>query len=521
MFGGNNPPTGTGSFTSTTKPSGNESGFSFGTPVATSNAGGGSGFSFGGTPQPVGTPGGFTFGGTTSTAQPSAAPSTGFSFASTTQAATVPIGTVPQSTGGLSPGGISALPGGTSGFSMEGTATQPAPSSGFSLSGAPTQPAATSGTGFSLGGTATQASTTPGFSLPGTTQTAAVPQPTVGGFNLPTQSVLTRPGVPPSTQPATAGFNLTTKPLGQTTAQPSTTGGFGLTTQQTANLGGLTKPTQPTGTQPTSTAAPGIFGGGIKMGATSGITTSTQPVSNLGVTSGFPTSAAPGLGGLEKTKTPTVGFSLPASTAASSGATVPQKEMNYQQLEENINKWMQDLEKQEKEFLEQATHVNAWDRFLVENGEKITCLNSDMERVKVEQQKLDHELDFIKSQQRELDEMLIPLEKSVEEQQNISFQQHADLERENTYQLAENVDAQLKRMLQDLKEIIDHLNTSNASQDNTDPIFQITQILNSHMDSLQWIDQNSALLKRHVEDISKQMETQRKEQERNFRLVYN
>jgi predicted acetyltransferase len=35
------------------------------------------------------------------------------------------------------------------------------------------------------------------------------------------------------------------------------------------------------------------------------------------------------------------------------------------------NKWMQDLEKQEKEFLEQATHVNAWDRFLVENGEKV------------------------------------------------------------------------------------------------------------------------------------------------------
>lgn len=518
MFGGNNPPTGTGS---TTKPSG---GFSFGTPVATSNAGGGSGFSFGGTPQPAGTPGGFSFGGTTSTAQPSASPSSGFSFGATTQAATVPTGfssgTMPQSTGGLSVGSISAQPGGTSGFSMGGTATQPAPSSGFSLSGTPTQPAATSGTGFSLGGTATQASATPGFTLPGTTQTAAVPQPTVGGFNLPTQSVLTRPGVPSSTQPATAGFNLTTKPLVQTTAQPSTTGGFGLQTQQTVNLGGLTKPTQPTGTQPTSTAAPGIFGGAIKIGATSG-TTSTQPVSNLGVASGFPTSAAPGLGGLEKTKTTTVGFSLPASTAASSGATVPQKEMNYQQLEENINKWMQDLENQEKEFLEQATHVNAWDRFLVENGEKITYLNSDMERVKVEQQKLDHELDFIKSQQRELDEMLIPLEKSVEEQQNISFQQHADLERENTYQLAENVDAQLKRMLQDLKEIIDHLNTSNASQDNTDPIFQITQILNSHMDSLQWIDQNSALLKRHVEDISKQMETQRKEQERNFRLVYN
>ncbi len=38
------------------------------------------------------------------------------------------------------------------------------------------------------------------------------------------------------------------------------------------------------------------------------------------------------------------------------------------------------------------------------------------------------------------------------------------------YQLAENIDAQLKRMVQDLKEIIDHLNTTNTSQDNADPV---------------------------------------------------
>ena len=38
------------------------------------------------------------------------------------------------------------------------------------------------------------------------------------------------------------------------------------------------------------------------------------------------------------------------------------------------------------------------------------------------------------------------------------------------YQLAENIDAQLKRMVQDLKEIIDHLNTTNSNQDNNDPV---------------------------------------------------
>lgn len=36
--------------------------------------------------------------------------------------------------------------------------------------------------------------------------------------------------------------------------------------------------------------------------------------------------------------------------------------------------------------------------------------------------------------------------------------------------MAENVDAQLKRMSQDLKEIIEHLNTSNGLADTSDPV---------------------------------------------------
>ena len=63
---------------------------------------------------------------------------------------------------------------------------------------------------------------------------------------------------------------------------------------------------------------------------------------------------------------------------------------------------------------------------------QITQLNSDMERVKVDQGKLEQELSFIKSQQRELEDLLIPLEKSLEQLPSSSFQPHADLERENT-----------------------------------------------------------------------------------------
>ena len=56
-----------------------------------------------------------------------------------------------------------------------------------------------------------------------------------------------------------------------------------------------------------------------------------------------------------------------------------------------------------------------------------------MERVKVDQQRLDQELDFILSQQKELEDLLVPLEQTMEQLPPISYQQHADLEREHTW----------------------------------------------------------------------------------------
>ena len=38
------------------------------------------------------------------------------------------------------------------------------------------------------------------------------------------------------------------------------------------------------------------------------------------------------------------------------------------------------------------------------------------------------------------------------------------------YKLSENIDAQLKRMASDLKEIVDHLNVSNSNTDSSDPV---------------------------------------------------
>jgi len=195
---------------------------------------------------------------------------------------------------------------------------------------------------------------------------------------------------------------------------------------------------------------------------------------------------------------------------------------------------MIDLEEQESIFLNQATQVNAWDRLLIENGEKICELHNEVEKVKADQQRLDHELDFILSQQRELDDIIIALEKSTTEAGNatspVGIAQHSDLEREHTYTLAENIDAQLKRMVSDLREIIDHLNANNSmasgegsklGEGGGDPTHQIAKILNAHIDSLTWVDQNTALLHRKVDEVSRLYDARRKEQERTFRLAYD
>ncbi|XP_034418419.1 nuclear pore glycoprotein p62-like isoform X2 [Cyclopterus lumpus] len=266
----------------------------------------------------------------------------------------------------------------------------------------------------------------------------------------------------------------------------------------------------------TTTAAGGGLAFMLKPLGAATITSAPAPAATVAAAiTGAPTAFTLGL-------KPLTGISIPTtSTVTTLSTTTAPPVMTYAQLEGLINKWSLELEDQERHFLQQATQVNAWDRMLVENGEKITALHKEMEKVKLDQRRLNQELDFILSQQKELEDLLCPLEESVKDQSGTIYMQNADEERERTYKLAENVDAQLKRMSQDLKEIIEHLNTSSGPADTSDPLQQICKILNTHMDSLQWIDQNSVLLQRRVEEVSKLCDNQRKDQEKTFRLTFD
>ncbi|XP_014484305.1 PREDICTED: nuclear pore glycoprotein p62 [Dinoponera quadriceps] len=207
--------------------------------------------------------------------------------------------------------------------------------------------------------------------------------------------------------------------------------------------------------------------------------------------------------------------SLGTTTTVTSATGIQPAAINFCQLEESINKWTLELEEQEKVFVNQATQVNVWDKLLITNGEKIVILNQEVERVKFEQQQLEHELDYVIGQQKELQECLVPLEKEL------ALLSVSDPDREYTYRLSENLDTQLKRMSEDLKEIIEHLNEANRAQDSSDPIVQIGKILNAHMNSLQWLDQQTSLLSQKIQQIDQMHQNFRQESEQNLHLAYN
>lgn len=388
---------------------------------------------------------------------------------------------------------------------------------------------------FPFGSTPKTAS---GFTLPATTA-ATTSAPAGGGFafNLgqsagsgdnkqASAGLFATPINPAATAvPTGLAFNL---------GQPAKTTATGLsfatpTIQSSTATGGLTfglgAPGAATSAAPTTSANTLQFSfntpassAAATTSATSftpilGATTTASSAAAKGITFGAQPSPAPGpkLGlttttTASATTTASTGFALATTTIASVAPTqtttttssIPATgSLTFAQLEDSINKWTIDLEEQGKFFVNQAKQLNAWDTLLISNGEKILNLNSSIERVKQQQSQLDQELDFILAQQKELEELIVPLEKELVD---IPV---TDIDRNQMYQFAEIIDSQLKQISDDLKEIIENINESNKDEEISNPINQISKILNAHMNSLTWIDRNTAQISRQLEEISK------------------
>lgn len=137
-------------------------------------------------------------------------------------------------------------------------------------------------------------------------------------------------------------------------------------------------------------------------------------------------------------------------------------------MDEIITRWASDLLKYQKEFQEQAEKVAAWDRLLVDNGEKIQKLYSSTYEAERTSTEVERQLAAVESQQAELTSWLDHYELQVDEMfarqigQGESLQ-GPDQERERTYKLAEKLTDKLDEMGKNITSMIEAINNASSN----------------------------------------------------------
>ncbi|KAF8665654.1 hypothetical protein AX16_000108 [Volvariella volvacea WC 439] len=206
-----------------------------------------------------------------------------------------------------------------------------------------------------------------------------------------------------------------------------------------------------------------------------------------------------------------------ASTNGGSTISVPAPStLQGKTIEEIVNRWTSELETHVREFSKFAGEVAVWDRALMENGNNLAAIYSHVTAAEREQNDIDQSLDHIERQQKELSSTLDAYEKATQEilgAQGGSLRSMdtgpADTERDKNYMLATDLHTHLDDLSDSLSQMIESVNslslqpTSNESSD--DPLTQIAQILNSHLESLQWIDGAVREVESKVTDVERRI----------------
>ncbi|KAK9512531.1 hypothetical protein O3M35_000934 [Rhynocoris fuscipes] len=179
-------------------------------------------------------------------------------------------------------------------------------------------------------------------------------------------------------------------------------------------------------------------------------------------------------------------------------------QMTYEELETAVNKLIGKLTDNEEEFTKIARELNEWDKAINDNYEKLLFLTETVKTVKSAQIKLSYDLDFIAIEHKDFESIIASCEKEVE---NYNFSHPS---RHDVYQKAVNVDIQVRRMCEELREVIEHLNERLKFSESDDPVMQIGRVLNAHMESLKWVDENTTQIHDYINYLSQIQEQMKK-----------
>ena len=202
------------------------------------------------------------------------------------------------------------------------------------------------------------------------------------------------------------------------------------------------------------------------------------------------------------------------SINASVLANVPSMLKN-KTMEEILNRWSLDLDKSTTEFHKQSLLIQKHDMILLENGFKITELFNELQKSEGVSREIEMNLEYIEAQHSQIEQAVDGYENTIrgilrDNQQashryffnvNNSGGGSQDEEREKSYILAEKMNISLDDMQNQLSSVVAQLNMSNISKSNGDQIDAITQILNEHLNSLEWLEKNAKEIGASLMDV--------------------
>ncbi|ODV86859.1 hypothetical protein CANARDRAFT_6430, partial [[Candida] arabinofermentans NRRL YB-2248] len=197
-------------------------------------------------------------------------------------------------------------------------------------------------------------------------------------------------------------------------------------------------------------------------------------------------------------------------------------------LEDLIAKWTTQLSTSSKIFEAYSEKMNQWDQVLTSSSDRISKLYNDSMACEQKQSKIDQTLSYIENQQKELDSllsgynrqsetMLASINQAGENRGMISDSTVLtnDQQREKSYKLAETLENRLdslgtnfQSLISEVNEVSDSLNksllsSSSKSLSDETSLEDILKLLNSHLESLNWIEKNEASLKDQIEVLKK------------------
>ncbi|XP_014241363.1 nuclear pore glycoprotein p62-like [Cimex lectularius] len=197
----------------------------------------------------------------------------------------------------------------------------------------------------------------------------------------------------------------------------------------------------------------------------------------------------------------------PATSSSAPGLSIGQKKeetksMTMSQLDNFLNIWAVEVRDTEATFHEQVAEINNWDKKLTENGTKLIELNKNMENLKESQANINYDLDFVACHLTELNDYLTDLEKKSDENKTFCPSGKIDQQRRQLYDHISNLDVEIKRVHEELNELIESMNQASNMTEVLNPVTQIGSILNSHIASLQLVDKTIEKTQNYLSELT-------------------